>query len=52
MVILFDQYNLPDDVFDVIFSTKQQVVVAKLLINEMKKHGGELGKTVLPFCCA
>lgn len=45
MVILFDQYNLPENVYDVIFATKQQVVVAKMLIEEMKKKDGEIGKT-------
>jgi hypothetical protein len=44
MVILYDRYNLPDDVFDVIFATKQQKVVAKLLINEIKKKSGEFDK--------
>lgn len=45
MVMLFDQFNFPDDVFEVIFATKQQVLVARLLIEEMKKKGGEIGKT-------
>ena len=45
MVILFDQYNFPDNVYEIIFATKQQVVVAKLLVEELKLHEGELGKT-------
>ncbi len=45
MVILFDQFNLPEDVFKIIFATKQQEIVAKLLINQMKQHDGELTKT-------
>ncbi|MCD6464534.1 hypothetical protein J7L02_03370 [Candidatus Woesearchaeota archaeon] len=45
MVILFDQYNLPEDVFEIIFATKQQVIVARLLIEEMKQNNGQLGKT-------
>ncbi len=45
MVVLYDQFNMPDDVFDVIFATKQQVIVARLLIEEMKKKDGEIGKT-------
>jgi hypothetical protein len=45
MVILFDQYNLPDDIYEIIFATKQQVVVAKMLMEEMKERNGELGKT-------
>ncbi|MGM5481889.1 MAG: hypothetical protein ACQESF_00360 [Nanobdellota archaeon] len=45
MVILFDQYNLPDSIYEIIFSTKQQRIVAKLLIKEIKNKGGELTKT-------
>ena len=45
MVVLFDQYNLPLDIYEVIFATTQQVEVAKMLINEMKVKGGEIGKT-------
>jgi hypothetical protein len=45
MVVLFDQFNLPDDVFEIIFATKQQVIVAKLLIRHMKENTGEIGKT-------
>ena len=45
MVILFDQFNLPDDIFKIIFATEQQEVVAKLLFKHMKEKGGEIGKT-------
>jgi hypothetical protein len=45
MVVLFDQFNLPNDIYEVIFATSQQVEVAKMLINEMKVKGGEIGKT-------
>lgn len=45
MVVLFDQFNLPENVYEIIFATKQQVLVAKLLIEEMKKNDGEMGKT-------
>jgi hypothetical protein len=45
MVILFDQYNLPEDVYEIIFSTEQQVEVAKMLIAELKAKKGELDKT-------
>jgi hypothetical protein len=45
MTILFDQFNLPENIYEVIFATEQQVIVAKLLIEEMKTHGGEIGKT-------
>lgn len=47
MVILFDQFNLPDDVFEIIFATSQQVVVARLLVEKMKEEGGEIGKTMM-----
>ena len=45
MVILYDRFNLPDDVYEVVFATKQQVIVGKLLIQEMKEKSGEIGKT-------
>ncbi|MEM3374717.1 MAG: hypothetical protein QXE31_05905 [Candidatus Woesearchaeota archaeon] len=45
MVILFDQYNLPEDIYEVIFATKQQVIVAKLLVRHLKENNGEIGKT-------
>lgn len=45
MVILFDQFHLPDDIFQVVFATEQQVIVGKLLIEEFKRHQGVLGKT-------
>ncbi|MEA3430392.1 MAG: hypothetical protein U9R08_03910 [Nanoarchaeota archaeon] len=45
MVILFDQFNMPEKIFEIIFATKQQEIVGKLLIDEIKRHGGELTKT-------
>ena len=45
MVILFDRFNLPEDIYEIIFATKQQTIVAKLLIEMMKENGGEIGKT-------
>ena len=45
MVILFDRYNLPEDVYEIIFATKQQIIVAKLLLEMIKDHGGEITKT-------
>ena len=45
MVILFDQFNLPENVYEIIFATKQQVVVGKMLVEEMKNKQGEIGKT-------
>ncbi len=45
MVILFDLFNIPDDILEIIFATKQQKIVANLLINYIKENGGEIGKT-------
>lgn len=45
MVILFDRFNLPEDVFDIIFSTNQQKIVAKELIKYMIGNKGEITKT-------
>ncbi len=45
MVILFDIYNLPEDIYEVIFATPQQKIVGKLLIKMMKEKGGEVTKT-------
>lgn len=45
MVLLFDLYNLPEDVYEIIFATKQQKIVGKLLISEMKKNQGTMTKT-------
>jgi len=45
MVILFDRFNLPDDVFEVVFPTDRQRLVAKLLLKRMQDNGGVIGKT-------
>lgn len=45
MVILFDRFNLPEDIFEVIFSTTQQNIVAKELIKFMVARKGEISKT-------
>ena len=45
MVILFDRFNLPEDVYEVIFATKQQKIVGKLLIEHIKDAGSEVTKT-------
>ena len=45
MVILFDRFNLPEDIYEVIFVTKQQIIVAKLLIEMIKENDGEINKT-------
>ena len=45
MVILFDQYHLPEDIFEVVFATEQQIIVGRLLVDEFKQNDGSLGKT-------
>ncbi len=45
MVILFDQFNMPDDIYEVVFATKQQIIVAKQLIQKMKENENCLTKT-------
>ncbi len=49
MVILFDIFNLPENIFEVIFATKQQKIVGELLIKLMKEKGGEITKTEMSF---
>jgi hypothetical protein len=44
MVILFDQFNLPENIYEVVFATEQQEVVAELLINYIKKNNGSVTK--------
>ncbi len=45
MVILFDAYNLPEDIYKLIFATEQQEIVAKLLMAYMADNKGEITKT-------
>ena len=45
MVILFNRFSMPDSVLEVVFATTQQVEVAKLLIDNLKNNGNEIGKT-------
>jgi hypothetical protein len=42
---LFDRYNLPEDIYEIIFATSQQKIVGKLLISELKEKDGEITKT-------
>ncbi len=49
MVILYDQFNLPEDIYEIIFATPQQKIVAKILISFMKSNGGEINKTQMSF---
>ena len=47
MVVLFDIFNLPEDVYEIIFATPQQKIVAKVLINSMKNNQNEFNKTTM-----
>jgi hypothetical protein len=47
MVILFDVFNLSEDIYEIIFATEQQQIVAKVFIDFMKKNGGEVDKTTM-----
>lgn len=49
MVILFDRYNLPHDIFEIIFATEQQAIVAKELIKYLIENQGEITKTEMSF---
>ena len=49
MVILFDRFNLPPDVFSLIFATEQQVIVAKELIKYLIENEGEVSKTEMSY---
>jgi hypothetical protein len=45
MIILFDRFNLPEDIYKVVFPTERQQIVGKLLIARMQRNGGIMGKT-------
>jgi len=45
VVILVDRYNLPEDIFEVVFATPQQKIVGKVLIGYIKKKGSEVSKS-------
>jgi hypothetical protein len=45
MVILFDRFNLSDDIFEIIFATNQQKIVAKELIKYIFLKKGEITKS-------
>jgi len=49
MVMLFDRFNLPEDIYEVIFATKQQVIVGRLLIDMIREKQGEITKTEMSF---
>ena len=45
VVILVDQYNIPDDIFEIIFATSQQKIVGKVFVNCFKENNCELTKS-------
>jgi len=47
MVLLFDQNNIPENVFEIVFSTTQQKIVGKVLVDFMKQNNGEINKMKL-----
>tara|TARA_Y100000310_G_scaffold260432_1_gene269359 strand:+ start:72 stop:461 length:390 start_codon:yes stop_codon:yes gene_type:complete len=49
MVMLFDRFNLSEDIFDILFATEQQKLVGKLLIEYIKGNEGEITKTEMSF---
>ncbi|MBS1266690.1 MAG: hypothetical protein MAG795_00658 [Candidatus Woesearchaeota archaeon] len=44
MVILFDRFNLPKNIFEIVFATRQQQIVAKVFVRFMREKG-EVTKT-------
>ncbi len=49
MVILFDRFNLSDDIFETIFATAQQIIVGRTLIEYLKENDREVNKTQMSF---
>ena len=49
MVILFDRFNLPEDVYEVVFATKQQKIIADVLVKAMKANDNSFTKTEMSF---
>lgn len=45
MVILYDRFNLPKSVLEIVFATEQQTIVANELIKYMASNRGEVTKT-------
>ncbi|MEK6946642.1 MAG: hypothetical protein AABX32_03460 [Nanoarchaeota archaeon] len=42
---MVNQYNLPGNIYDIIFATSQQKIVGKVLINCFKENNSEMSKT-------
>ena len=47
MVILFDQHNLSKDIYEIIFSTTQQRIVGRVLVDYLKQNNGMASKSKL-----
>ena len=45
MVLLFDLFNLPEDIYEILFATPQQRIVGKELVKFIKENGGEITKS-------
>lgn len=45
MVMLFDCYNLPEDMFEIVFATEQQQIVGRALVEFLLDHNNEVSKT-------
>lgn len=43
--MLFDRFNLSEDIFTTLFATEQQSLVARLLVDYIKENEGEITKT-------
>ena len=47
--MLYDRFNLPENIYEIIFATKQQVIVSELLIRYIKENNGEINKTQMSW---
>ncbi len=45
MVILFDRFNMPTDLFEILFATSQQKIVGRELLKYMAANKSEITKT-------
>jgi len=47
VVILFDQYNLSSDIYEIIFATPQQKIVGRVFFDFLKQNNGVVSKVKL-----
>ena len=45
MVILFDLFSFPENIYEIIFATEQQQIVGRELVKFIKENEGEITKT-------